>query len=144
MQSKKTEIILLTHGGWGERLIDSLKMIWGSTDQISEIPLMPNDTFNEYYEKVKEKVEKIAEHSLLITDLFGGTTSNVSAKLSQEYNIQVLSGLNAPMLLEAMGALDDLDNPETLKRIITASQQGCKDVVGEIRASFNISNQERR
>ncbi|VBB07194.1 phosphotransferase system mannose-type iia component [Lucifera butyrica] len=139
MGSPKAEILLLTHGGWGEKLIDSLKMIWGSTARVSEIPLMPHYTFEEYFEKVADKVAQMADHSLIITDLFGGTTSNVSAKLSQKYNIHILSGLNAPMLLEAMSSIDSLDDPQTLRQIVTVSQQGCKDVVGEIRASFEKS-----
>ena len=136
MGSPTAEILLLTHGGWGEKLIDSLKMIWGSTDRVSEIPLMAHYTFDDYFEKVKGKVAQMAEHSLIITDLFGGTTSNVSARLSLDYKIQVLSGLNAPMLLESMVSIDTLDDPETLQRILAVSQQGCKDVVGEIRASL--------
>lgn len=136
MGSPTAEILLLTHGGWGEHLIGSLKMIWGSTDRVSEIPLMAQYTFDEYFEKVRGKVAQMAEHSLIITDLFGGTTSNVSARLSRDYNIQVISGLNAPMLLEAMMSIDSLDDPHTLQRVIAVSQEGCKDVVGEIRASF--------
>ncbi|MBU2702734.1 D-glucosaminate-specific PTS system IIA component [Sporomusaceae bacterium BoRhaA] len=134
MRNEKAEILLLTHGGWGEKLIESAKMILGNTERVSEIPLLAQDTLDEYRGKVRSKVAAMADHSLLITDLFGGTTSNVAAQLSQDFNIHVAAGLNAPMLIEAIMSLDKLDNPETLAEVISAGQLGCKDVIATIQA----------
>lgn len=140
MTDEKPEILLLTHGGWGEKLIDSVKMIFGSTDRISEIPLMASDTFEEYYEKVKSKVVTLPENSLLMVDLYGGTTANVSAKLSQEFKINVVSGLNAHMLLEAVALIDSLGDIEVVEKIVTSGKQGCRDVIKEIQVAMSSSN----
>lgn len=137
MTNKKPEILLLTHGGWGEKLIDSIKMIFGSTDRITEIPLMASETFQEYYKKVRNKVSNLSENSLLMADLYGGTTSNVSAKLSQEFKINVVSGLNANMLLEAVASIDNLGDREVVERIVASGKHGCKNVLKEIQLSMN-------
>lgn len=137
MTNKKSEILLLTHGGWGEKLIDSIKMIFGSTDRITEIPLMASETFQEYYKKVRNKVSNLSENSLLMADLYGGTTSNVSAKLSQEFKINVVSGLNANMLLEAVASIDNLGDREVVERIVASGKHGCKNVLKEIQLSMN-------
>lgn len=56
---EKPQILLLTHGGWGMSLVESLKMIMGSVDFVHEIPLLPEVTFAEYYASVKEYAQKL-------------------------------------------------------------------------------------
>ena len=97
----KPQILLLTHGGWGMSLVKGVRMILGAVDFVDEVPLLPEMTLPEYLGKVKAQVEKLPEGSLILTDVFGGTTTNVGAKLGKDFNIKVYSGLNAPMLLEA-------------------------------------------
>lgn len=97
----KPQILLLTHGGWGMALVESLKMIMGSVDFVHEIPLTPEVTFSEYYAKVDEFAAKMPEKSLILTDVFGGTTTNVGAKIGRDRNLKVISGLNAPLMIEA-------------------------------------------
>ena len=72
-----------------------------AVDFVSEVPLLPEMTLPEYLGKVKAEVEKLPEGSIILTDVFGGTTTNVGAKLGRDFHIKVYSGLNAPMLLEA-------------------------------------------
>ena len=97
----KPQILLLTHGGWGMSLVKGVRMILGAVDFVSEVPLLPEMTLPEYLGKVKAEVEKLPEGSIILTDVFGGTTTNVGAKLGRDFHIKVYSGLNAPMLLEA-------------------------------------------
>ncbi|WP_066496314.1 PTS sugar transporter subunit IIA [Abyssisolibacter fermentans] len=137
MSTENAEILLLTHGGWGEKLIESMKMILGDTPRVSEIALTANETFQEFYEKVENKVSQLADNSVIMTDLYGGTTSNVSAKLSQLYKIRVISGLNAPMLLEAISSIDSLESEETIERIVSSAQNGCKDVIKLLEKAMN-------
>ena len=127
----KPQILLLTHGGWGSALVDGVRMILGSVDFVKEIALKPEMTLPEYMGMVTEEVKQLPEGSVIMTDVFGGTTTNVAAKLGREYQIKVFSGLNAPMLLTACSDIafsGSLDNESVLE----AGQNAVKDVVEEI------------
>ena len=96
------EILLLTHGGWGLQLCNSLRMVMGEIEGVTEIALMPVDTLGEFYQRVEAVVKTMPEGSLIVTDFIGGTTSNVAARLSADYPVAVISGLNASLLLAAL------------------------------------------
>lgn len=97
-------IILLTHGGWGEHLVQSMKMIVGTVENVYEVPLAPEDNLTEYIVRVEEQIKKLkwADKLLILTDIKGGTTSNVALRLSRDYAILAISGLNSALLLEAI------------------------------------------
>lgn len=134
--NEKPQILLLTHGGWGMSLVKGVRMILGTVDFVSEVALMPEMTLPEYLAKVRAEVEKMPEGSLILTDVFGGTTTNVGARLGRDFGIKVYSGLNAPMLLEACsqiaftGALD-------MDGVLTSGQEAVKDVVEEVVKAMN-------
>lgn len=105
------KILILTHGGWGMALKSSIEMIIDKVDFVDEIALLPQDLVTEYKEKILayiEKQEQMASiqqellHITVFTDLFGGTTTNVAAIIANTLkNIDVVTGLNSPLLLEA-------------------------------------------
>ena len=130
---KELEILLLTHGDWGKYIIDAGKMIVGNVDRVSQISLNPADTFEEFYEKVEKKVSEMKEGSLIITDIFGGTTTNVAAKLSLSYNINIISGLNAPLLFEALLNIDSINEDKVLDGIVEEGKDSCKNILKELR-----------
>ena len=132
---KETKIVLLTHGGWGEALVGSLGMILGSIDCVHEIALKPSYTLPEYMGMVREYVDTISADSLIITDLFGGTPSNVAAAIGNQTGVRVFCGLNAPMLLEACVELQNDGKPD-YDAILSAGKAACKDVVAEVKANM--------
>lgn len=128
----KPRILILTHGGWGMHLVDSLNMILGNIDCCDEIALTPKDTFVEYYSKVKEHVATFSKDSLILTDLFGGTTSNVGAKVAMDYGIKAYCGLSAPLLLEACSQIQ-FQGTLNFEVLLETGQGACRDMVLEIR-----------
>ena len=130
---KKLGILLLTHGEWGKYIIDAGKMIVGNVDCVSHVALNPSDTFEEFYEKVENKVSEMKEGSLIITDIFGGTTTNVAAKLSLSYKINIISGLNAPLLFEALLNIDSINEDSVLDSIVEEGRDSCKNILKELR-----------
>lgn len=128
---EKPKILLLTHGGWGLHLVKSLEMILGKLDFVEEVALMPQDTFPDYMALVKEKLKLCSPGSVIITDLFGGTTTNVAAKLGNELGFPVVSGLNAPLLLEAASEIAR-GGAVSIARLLLAGNGGCRDVLGDL------------
>ena len=130
---KKLEILLLTHGDWGKYIIEAGKMIVGNVDCVSHIALNPADTFEEFYETVEKKISSMKEGSLVITDIFGGTTTNVAAKASLNHKINIISGLSAPLLFEALLNIESIDEESTLDRIVEEGKDSCKDILKELK-----------
>ena len=127
------KILILTHGEWGKYLIESAKMIIGNTDRIDFIPLYPQDTLNEFTEKVEKKVKELDNDVIFLTDISGGTTSNVAMKIAYQNNQKVISGLSAPLLFETINALDEIDtNGEIINEVIEEAKNNCKDLLKEI------------
>lgn len=134
--NEKPQILLLTHGGWGMSLVKGVRMILGTVDFVTESALLPEMTLAEYLGKVKEEVEKMPAGSLILTDVFGGTTTNVGAKLGRDFGIKVYSGLNAPMLLEACSQIAFTGTLD-MEGVLAAGQEAVKDVVEEVVKSMN-------
>lgn len=126
-------ILLLTHGGWGTQLCNSLRMVIGEIDNVSEIALMPMDTFGEFYQRVEATVKTLPPGSLILADFIGGTTSNVAARLSADYPIAVISGLNASLLLEALDRREQGSLTGCIAELIDAGRGSCLDVAAHIR-----------
>ena len=89
------KLVLLTHGGWGTSLLKGVEMILGKVDFVHEIPLTASQTLPEYLDAVEAYVSDISEGSLILTDLLGGTPSNVAAVVGNKTGIRVFCGLNA-------------------------------------------------
>ncbi|MCM3399939.1 PTS sugar transporter subunit IIA [Oceanobacillus profundus] len=124
--SYQSEILLLTHGGWAETLMDKLTMIIGQIKGVSEIALNPSDTPEDFLQKVEQKIKKMPANSLIITDIAGGTTSNAALMLSQKYKIHILSGLSAIMLIEAIIRQNRPFTDESIKEINEAAIMNCQ------------------
>lgn len=127
------QILLLTHGGWGQHLRDSLRMVIGDIDGVFDIALMPVDTLEEFMHKVKERVQTMPAGSLVLTDFLGGTTSNVAARLSMDYDIGVIAGLNASLLLAAIDQRDSGALTDHLDLLVETGKGSCIDVVKHIK-----------
>ena len=136
MSSDNTsKILLLTHGGWGMSLVKGIEMFLGKVTCVHEIPLMPTYSLSEYMNMVQEYVNTISSGSIILTDILGGTPSNVAAAIGNRYGLKVFTGLNAPMLLEACSEMqsDGVINP---KSVLSAGQHACVDLVAEVKKSM--------
>ncbi|WP_340470854.1 PTS sugar transporter subunit IIA [Lacticaseibacillus paracasei] len=118
----KNKIILLTHKGWGGGLIKSMGMLVGKTINVIDIPLMPSETLVNYISLVKESSKDVNENTLVLTDIPGGTTSNVALRLTREYPWKIISGVNALMLVEAIMHQDEDLSLNVLDKILSAGK----------------------
>lgn len=93
--------VVLNHGRFGEELIKSAELIVGKTENIHAISLLSGMSIEEYYQNVRSYLSSLAgKEILLLTDLYGGTPSNVGMMLQREFALHVLCGVNLPMLIE--------------------------------------------
>lgn len=126
------KILILTHGEWGGYLIESAKMIVGDTSRIDFLPLYPQETLEEFTEKVEKKVEEIGKDIIFLTDISGGTTSNVAMRIAYKNGQKVISGLSAPLLFETVNVLDEIDTDGIINEVLEEARDNCKDVLKEL------------
>lgn len=104
-------ILIVTHGQLGSALIDTAQFILGTKPETVEaltIDLAENaqDLRNKISEGIKRVNQK--EGVLILTDMFGGTPSNLSYSFLEEGRVEVISGVNLPILIKAVNSRNSM------------------------------------
>ena len=102
-------IVIVTHGQLGEALIGAAEFIIGRRPAaIESISIDLSENAEKLRAKIAQGIKKVAgqEGVLILTDMFGGTPSNLSYSFLEEGRIEVLSGVNLPILIQAVNLRD--------------------------------------
>ncbi len=121
-------MLILTHGKWGTELIEAAEMVCGSLKNIFAFPLMPDQSLIEYVEPIEEILKNAPEGSIILVDLFGGTTSNIAALLSSKYNVLAVTGLNIAMLITASEVRGKYEREEIWEKLLNSSINNYKNL----------------
>jgi PTS system mannose-specific IIA component len=116
-------IVIVTHRELGEALIDAAVSIIGSKPQKTvAVSIDLNESAESLREKISQQINKVEQEEgvLILTDMFGGTPSNLSYSFLEEGRIEVLSGVNLPILIKALNSRKKTDLSE-LAKILEAS-----------------------
>jgi len=96
-------IILVTHGSFGSELIKTAEMIVGKQDHMETISMQEGSSLSNIADEIEASIEKYAETGAIVfTDMFGGSPSNISMAYLGAKNVEVISGVNLPMLVKAI------------------------------------------
>lgn len=110
---QKINIVIGTHGRFGEALIKSAEMIAGTIENVKSISLLPEMAIEDYMATVNDHLSTLDGTIIALVDLFGGTPSNAFSAFINTYDLKVVTGVNLPMLidlyLKVSNAIDDLD-----------------------------------
>ncbi|TFG93107.1 MAG: PTS sugar transporter subunit IIA [Syntrophobacterales bacterium] len=95
-------VLIRTHGNLGYELIKAAEMIKGDTREIIPISLDAKTGVEDIKKEIIHAITKAdsGEGVLIMTDLFGGTPSNISLSFLEENKVEVVTGVNLPMLLK--------------------------------------------
>ena len=97
-----TEIVIITHGLFGEELFLSAELILGKQGDVHNISVQPGDSLAEVADNLDVIINKNNGKGILIlTDMFGGSPSNVAFSYSGRSDVEIISGINLPMLIKA-------------------------------------------
>lgn len=103
-------IVIVTHSQLGEALIDAAEFILGGKP---EATVAVSIDLKENAEKLRDKIDaaikkvRQPEGVLILTDMFGGTPSNLSYSFLEEGKVEVISGVNLPILIKATNARNE-------------------------------------
>lgn len=94
-------IVIVTHCNLGQELIRAAEFIAGKLKQTQAVSLNPADQDEGLRGKIAEAIEKVntGDGVILLTDMFGGTPSNISLSFLSEGKVEVVTGANLPMLV---------------------------------------------
>ncbi|MDR2104661.1 MAG: PTS sugar transporter subunit IIA [Deferribacteraceae bacterium] len=95
------EIVIITHGLFGEELFQSSEMILGKQGNVHCLSVLPGKQLSEVVEELDAVIKKANGGVVILTDMFGGSPSNVAFSYAGRPNIEIISGVNMPMLLKA-------------------------------------------
>jgi mannose PTS system EIIA component len=98
-------IVVVTHSRLGEALLEAAEFVLGSRPQAAVyVSIDLNQNVDRLREKVVAGIKKVNQDQgvLILTDMFGGTPSNISYSFLEEGRIEVLSGVNLPVLVQAL------------------------------------------
>ena len=120
-------IVVVTHGNLAEELISAVKFVLSEEPSVklAGVSLDPSKEFDTFKKIIEDSIKKVdaGEGILLVTDMFGGTPSNISLTFLEEDKIEVISGVNLPMLLK----LSTLKNDVTLSEAIKIAEKAGRD-----------------
>lgn len=120
-------IILVTHGQLAEEFVHAMEHVVGPQDKVATICIGPNDDMEERRAEIAAAIDNVESgHGvIMLTDLFGGTPSNLAISLMETGRVEVIAGINLPMLIRLAGARKTLSVVEA----VAAAQQAGRNYI---------------
>lgn len=119
-------IVIVSHGPLAEGFLESSKMLCGENEKIETVLLEETDSPESFYEKLDMAVSRAnGEHGLIIlADIPGGTPCNQSLLFqSRRQNVEILTGANLPIVLEAILMRQHKALPELIQYLIEVGRE---------------------
>lgn len=108
-------VVIVTHCNLGKELINAAQTVVGEElKRFQSVSIDPREDSEEIRNKIIDAIRKVDEGDgvLILTDMYGGTPSNISLSFLQEKKIEVITGVNLPMLLKLATYQDEKDIEE--------------------------------
>ena len=95
-------VVVVTHGQLATELVNAAEMIVGDLPQFTAVSIGWHDEVNDAREDIAQAIERVRGDGsvLLLTDMFGGTPSNLAMTFLETDRIEVITGVNLPMLMK--------------------------------------------
>ena len=98
----KPGIVIVTHYRLGEEFLQALRLIVPDAPEFHSVSVEPTQSVEEMRSHIQDAL-KAADHGhgvLVLTDMFGGTPSNIALSFLDEHRVEVVTGVNLPMLIK--------------------------------------------
>jgi PTS system mannose-specific IIA component len=114
-------MVLVTHGRLASEFVAALEHVVGSQAQIAAVCIGPDDDMEQRRQDILRCISEvdIGEGVVLLTDMFGGTPSNLAISVMDRGKVEVIAGVNLPMLIK----LASLRQTEGLERAVLGAQE---------------------
>lgn len=97
-------LVLVTHAGLARELLTAAEMIVGPLEAAEAVGLSPENPVDAIRDAIADAIGKVSANGVIVmTDMFGGTPSNMSLSFLQDNRVEVLTGVNLPMIIKFAG-----------------------------------------
>ena len=105
----KIGVVIVTHYQLGAEFLHALRLIVPETPEFLSVSLDPNQPVDEMRTAIAGAIKKAeqGEGVLILTDMFGGTPSNISLSFLEDHSVAVVTGINLPMLIKLATLRED-------------------------------------
>ena len=104
-------VVVVTHGQLAVELVNAAEMIVGDLPQFTAVSIGWHEDVNDARGDISQAIARVRgeEGVLLLTDMFGGTPSNLGMTFLEKDRLEVITGVNLPMLIKLASLLPSLD-----------------------------------
>jgi PTS system mannose-specific IIA component/PTS system mannose-specific IIB component len=134
-------VIIGTHGVFSEEILKSAEMIFGDQENVGSVTFKPGEGIDALVEKYNNLINKLDSKDgvLFMVDLFGGSPFNAASIIAMKNsNMEIVTGVNLPMILEVLGSREFSTLPELLK----IAEDSGKDAVKVLIKNFDNDDEE--
>ena len=109
-------LVLVTHGALADEFRAAVEHVVGAQEQIATICIGPDDDMEKRRQDIVDAIGAVdgGKGVVLLTDMFGGTPSNLAISLLEKDRIEVIAGINLPMLIKFASIRDTMALPEAV------------------------------
>ena len=119
--------VIVSHGKLAEELLNAVIIILGEAPNIEAISIGWYDDVEESKKKISQSLKKVDQKNgvIIFTDMFGGTPSNLSFSFLAENKVEIITGVNMPMLIKFVSLQRNNNLKEVAKKVV---DQGKKNI----------------
>ncbi len=103
-------LILVTHGQLAREFVSAMEHVVGPQADVATVCIEPHDDMEAKRKEIAQAIRRVDSGggAIILTDLFGGTPSNLAISLLERGKTEVIAGINLPMLIRLCGARKDM------------------------------------
>jgi len=118
--------VIVTHGHLAGELLAAAEMIVGPISFITAVSIGWHDDVDAARDEVHRAITRVSQGVgvLLLTDMFGGTPTNIASMFLDDDNIDVVTGVNLPMVIKLATQTGELSLTETAQKVCELGRQG--------------------
>ncbi len=106
-------VVVVTHGQLANELVNAAEMIVGDLPQFTAVSIGWHEDVNDARDEIAQAIERVRRDDtagvLILTDMFGGTPSNLGMTFLETNKVEVITGVNLPMLIKLASMSDASD-----------------------------------
>lgn len=110
-------VVIVTHGNLAKEFRSALEHVVGPQEQIATICIQPDDDMEERRVAILKAISAVnrGDGCVLLTDMFGGTPSNLAISVMDDAHVEVIAGINLPMLVKLARVREECTMQEAIK-----------------------------
>ena len=120
-------LVLVTHGHLADEFLSAMQHVVGPQKNAFTVCIGPDDNMESMRDEIVQKVQQAdtGKGVIVLTDMFGGTPSNLAISIMDKANVEIIAGVNLPMLIK----LAALRKDTSLKNAVAGAQEAGKKYI---------------